>query len=100
MYADRDFYCQAVRIRGQNSLRDYMRARNLDSWRLLIESYMGNAKTFDPETLDFFTRFTAQAIASMVIQWAEEGMVIPPEKMALMDCVATRGIYGMIDDAN
>lgn len=100
MYVDRDFYCQAVRIRGQNSLRDYMRARNLDSWRLLIESYMGDAKTFDPETLDFFTRFTAQAIASMVIQWAEEGMVIPPEKMALMDCVATRGIYGMIDDAN
>lgn len=50
--------------------------------------------------LIFFERFTAQAIANMVIEWAENGMKVPPEKMALMDCVATRGIYGMIDSVN
>ena len=49
---------------------------------------------------EFFERFTAQAIANMVIEWAEDGMKVPPEKMALMDCVATRGIYGMIDSVN
>lgn len=100
MYEELDFYCQAVQYRGQNSLRDYMRQRNLDSWKLLIDGYLGEDKTFDAETLDFFERFTAQAIANMVIEWAESGMKIPPEKMALMDCVATRGIYGMIDAAN
>lgn len=100
MYAERDFYCQAVRHAGQNNLCDYMQERNLDSWKMLIQGYMGTEKTFDPETLDFFERFTSQAIANMVIQWARDGMPIPPEKMALMDCVATRGIYGMIDAAN
>lgn len=100
MYEESEFYCQAVQYRGQNSLRDYMRQRNLDSWKLLIDGYLGEDKTFDAEALDFFERFTAQAIANMVIEWAESGMKIPPEKMALMDCVATRGIYGMIDAAN
>ncbi len=100
MYEESNFYCQAVQYRGQNSLRDYMRQRNLDSWKLLIDGYMGDDKTCDAETLDFFERFTAQAIANMVIEWAENGMKVPPEKMALMDCVATRGIYGMIDSVN
>ena len=100
MYQESNFYCQAAQYRGQNSLRDYMRQRNLDSWKLLIDGYMGDEKTFDAEALDFYERFTSQAIANMVIEWAEKGMPIPPEKMALMDCVATRGIYGMIDAAN
>lgn len=100
MYADKDFYCQAVRNSGQNCLKDYMRERNYDSWKMLIASYMGTDKTCDKETLEFFERFTSQAIANMVIEWAEGGMEIPPEKMALMDCVATRGIYGMIDAEN
>lgn len=65
-----------------------------------IDGYMGDDKTCDAETLDFFERFTVQAIANMVIEWAEDGMKVPPEKMALMDCVATRGIYEMIDSVN
>lgn len=99
MYENRSFYSQAVRNTGQNNLRDYMQQRNLDSWKLLIESYMGDSKKFDPETLNFIERYTAQGIANMVIAWAEQGMPIPPDKMSLMDLVATRGIYGVIDAA-
>lgn len=100
MYAERSFYTQAVRRRGQNSLRDYMRQRNLDSWKMLIAKYMGDNKTFDPDVLDFIERYTSQAVGNMIIKWAEDGMPIPPEKMAYMDKVATRGIYGLIDAAN
>ncbi len=100
MYADRSFYTQAVRRRGQNSLRDYMRKRNLDSWKMLIAKYMGDSLTFDPDALDFIERYTSQAVGNMIIKWAEDGMPLPPEKMAYMDKVATRGIYGLIDEAN
>ncbi len=100
MYENRNFYTQAVRRRGQNSLRDYMRQRNLDSWKMLIAKYMGENKTFDPDMLDFIERYTSQAVGNMIIRWAEDGMPIPPQKMAYMDKVATRGIYGLIDEAN
>lgn len=100
MYAEREFYCQAMAIRGQNCLRDYMQERNLASWKMLIERYMGTEKTFDAETLDFYERFVSRAIVDAIIEWARDGMKVPPEKMALMDFVATRGIYGMIDAAN
>ncbi len=100
MYHNRNFYCQAVRYGGQNNLQDYMRKRNLDSWKLLIRGYMGEDKKFDPDLLEFYERFTSDAVANMVIEWARRGMRTPPEKMALMDCVATRGIYGLIDAAN
>ncbi len=100
MYADRSFYTQAVQRRGQNSLRDYMRKRNLDSWKMLIAKYMGDNLRFDPDALDFIERYTSQAVGNMIIKWAEDGMPLPPKKMAYMDKVATRGIYGLIDEAN
>lgn len=100
MYANRNFYCQALRYTGQNNLQDYMRKRNFDSWKMLIEGYMGKAKTFDPDLLEFYERYTAEAIANTVIEWARRGMRTPPERMAHMDYVATRGIYGLIDSAN
>ena len=100
MYQEKEFYCQALNITGQNCLRDYMQERNLASWKLLIKGYMGTDKTFDPETLDFYENVVSRAIVDMVVEWARNEMVVAPEKMALMDCVATRGIYGMIDAEN
>ena len=100
MYQDKVFYCQAVRMTGQNCLQDYMQERNLDSWRLLIGRYMADGKSYDAGKLDFIVRYTSQAIGNMVINWAKDGMQIPPEDMAVMDDVATRGIYGLIDTAN
>lgn len=100
MYAKRDFYCQAMRMRGQNCLRDYMRERNLASWKLLIDRYMGDTHPLDEETLDFYEQFVSRAIVDMVVEWARQGMKMPPERMALMDVVTTRGIYGIIDAAN
>jgi len=100
MYEYKVFYCQAARIEGQNCLQDYMRERNLDSWRLLIGRYMGEEKHYNGAELEFILRYTSQAIANMVVSWAQDGMPIAPERMALMDNVAIHGIYGLIDAAN
>ncbi len=77
-----------------------MRKRNFDSWKLLIDGYLGEDKTFDADLLEFYERYTAEAVANTIIEWAKRGMKAPPERMAYMDHVATRGIYGLIDAAN
>lgn len=94
MYDDKDFYCQAARLEGQNCLKDYMLEKNLESWQLLIGKYLEeNKMTCDAVTLDFLTRFTSQAVGNMVVKWAQDGMTTPVELMAKVDDVATRGIY-------
>ena len=101
MFADRDFYCQAVKLDVQNSLQDFMRQRNRDSWELLLSRYLeGTHQKYDKETLEFLTTFIAQAISNMTIDWAKEGMTIPVDRMCKMNEVATMGVYGIINRAN
>ncbi len=101
MFADRDFYCQAVKLDVQNSLQDFMRQRNRDSWELLLSRYLeGTHQKYDKETLEFLTTFIAQAISNMTIDWAKEGMTIPVDRMCKMNEVATMGVYGIINKAN
>lgn len=98
MYDNRDFYCQAVRLECQNSLKAYMLERNLDSWRLLIGKYIAENKlNYDEKLLDFMVRYTSQAVANMTIEWARDGMNTAVDIMAMMDDVATMGIYGVLN---
>ncbi|NLH01423.1 MAG: TetR family transcriptional regulator [Clostridiales bacterium] len=100
MYKSRKFYCQAVRIEGQNNLRDYMQKRNRDCWELLIRKYINaNLSTglYSEEYLNFLIKYTSQAVCNMTIAWAMDGMTIPVDIMAKMDDVATKGIYGVVD---
>ena len=100
MYKSRRFYCQAVRIEGQNNLKDYMQKRNHDCWDLLICKYINATSSTDfhsDEHLTFLIKYTSQAVCNMTIAWALDGMVIPVDVMAKMDDVATKGIYGVVD---
>lgn len=100
MYDEKDFYCKAIRYDGQNCLRDYLLRKNLESWQLLIRRYMEDTgKKCDPETLDFFLRYTSQAIGNMIIRWALDGMKTPVALMARMDDLATEGIYNSLGQA-
>jgi len=101
MYDSKEFYCQAVRVDGQNNLRDYMQVKNLESWNLLIGKYLSDThQTYNSTTLNFMTKFTSQAVCNMIIEWTIDGMRIPVELMAKMDDVATKGIYGIIDSVD
>lgn len=61
--------------------------------KLIASGTRTSARKHDPE------QFVSRAIVDMVVEWARLGMKTPPERIALMDVVATRGIYGIIDDA-
>ena len=100
MYKSRKFYCQAVRIEGQNNLKDYMQKRNCDCWDILIRKYVSASSSEDfhsDEYLCFLIKYTSQAVCNMTIAWAMDGMVMPVDVMAKMDDVATKGIYGVVD---
>ena len=101
MFADKDFYSQAVRLDVQNGLREYMLQKNQESWDLLIEKYLKETNQhYDPDTLRFLTQFVSQAIGNMIIDWASKGMQVPVELMCKMNEVATMGIYGLINSEN
>lgn len=100
MFKSRKFYCQAVRIEGQNNLKEYMQKRNSDCWDILIRKYVAATSSEDfhsDEYLTFLIKYTSQAVCNMTIAWAMDGMVIPVDVMAKMDDVATKGIYGVVD---
>ena len=98
LYEDKTFYCSAFSMNGQNCLKDYVKGRNLECWRLLIEKYMKEyGKSCDRELLRYMLEFTSQSICSYVISWAENGMETSVEIMEKMDDFATKGIYGMLE---
>lgn len=101
MYADKEFYTQAVRMDVQNNLREYMLQRNQESWELLIKKYLKETnQQYDPDILKFLIQFVSQAIGNMIIDWADKEMKIPVELMCKMNEVATMGIYGIINTEN
>ncbi len=99
MYSNKNFYCQAIRLEGQNNLKSYMMQKNLESWQLLVEQYLEESnieKNYDDSYFSFLIKYTSQAICNMTIEWTLDGMKVPVEMMAKMNDVATHGIYGVI----
>ncbi len=100
MADNKDFYCQAIRLEGQNNLQTFMRKKNWESWELLINQYLKDlmyGQNIKDDYLRFLTKYTSQAISNMTIDWILDGMKVPVEMMAKMNGVATHGIYGVIE---
>jgi len=101
MYKSKAFYCQAFKIEGQNNLREYMEKRNYDCWKILMNKYIEathGTSVHSEQYLNFFIKYTAQAVSNMIVGWAIEGMKIPVAEMQEMDQIATKGIYGVVDN--
>lgn len=101
MFENKDFYCQAVRLDGQNNLQDFMRQKNWECWELLIKQYLEEFKivqNYDDSYITFLNKYTSRAISNMTIEWILDGMKIPVEMMSTMNDVATHGIYGVISN--
>lgn len=101
MYNSKSFYCQALKIEGQNNLREYMEKRNYDCWKILMNKYIAATHgdfVHTDQYLNFFIKYTAQAVSNMIVGWAIEGMKIPVKEMEGMDQIATKGIYGVVDN--
>ena len=90
MYRDRDFYSQALRLEGPNSLGDYMRTEIEENWRLMTERYM--ALCYPGQIgidMSFFAGFMANGAWAMLKKWVDNGMQEPPPALAgLIDTIA------------
>lgn len=90
MYRDRDFYIQALRLEGPNSLGDYMRTEIEENWRLMTERYM--AICYPGQSginMEFFAEFMANGAWAMLKKWVDGGMRESPPALAdLIDTIA------------
>lgn len=76
-YSDREFYCNALRMTGQNSFRDYFRTQI----HPVIREFIGNLLDSEDDT-EFLATFIADGTVSALIRWLNESDPEPPAEMA------------------
>lgn len=99
LYSHKQFYTQAIRIEGQNSLEDYILSEAKENWNLLINARL-NASEVNRDNLDEDRQSMLRAALDyycyghfiITVNWIKRGMDIEPDQLAeLMDTVALRG---------
>lgn len=96
MYDSREFYCQAMRMDCQNGLADYVRSRGAKCWDALMRGYSGPALSMTEEAMQWLSRYTAQSVFGLLIDWAREGMAVPVPIMSTMAEATARGVFNAI----
>lgn len=85
LYQQKDFFCQAIKLTGQNSLSDTIMEEALENIRLIKERHLQEIGS-DHSTQNDFVTFVNEHIAmfnsTAVVQWLLDGMPRPPEVMA------------------
>ena len=104
LYADRDFFIQAVQMEGQNNLRDYILAETHANWVCLrdriLELRGTNYASLDEtirEEMDHLLKYFCCGHYFTTLQWIQDGMPLPPERMAvILDTSASKGIFAAL----
>lgn len=106
LYRDRDFFIQAVRLEGQNNLRDFMLAETRTNWTCLRD-HMLELQGTDYAALDETIRDEMAHLLNYfcyghfftTLQWIEDGMPLPPERLAvILDISAGKGIFAALSE--
>lgn len=87
LYENKNFYCNALKIRGQNSFSDYFVE--------LLETYMliNFGSQFEKhEHKEFFSVYFADATRLAITKWLIEDKDIPPKQFVSFIKVAIEGI--------
>lgn len=97
MYENREFYMQALRLPGQNTLSDYIRREIEGNWALMAERYIAICGPGVPAGyVGFYTSFMASGAHAMLIKWVEGGMKEKPEEMArLLNGIQDAGLRSL-----
>lgn len=74
-YAEREFYCNALRVEGQNSFKEYF----FETQRPLIASYVQHVFARNVKK-DFYVAFFCDGFLSAIARWLQEGSGILPEE--------------------
>lgn len=91
MYGSREFYCQAMRMDCQNGLAGYVRSRGAECWDALMRGY--SAAALSADGMEWLSRYTAQSVFGLLIDWAREGMAVPVPIMAVTAEATARGVF-------
>ena len=85
LYQQKDFFCQAIKLSGQNSLSDTIMEEARENVRLIKERHLQEIGLNHSDQNDFVA-FVNEHIAifnsTAVVQWLLDGMPRPPEVMA------------------
>ncbi len=85
LYENRDFYCKALKIRGQNSFQDHFR----EMLNPLIEHKLRSEVLTGQEVQEFQINFFADAIVCAIERWLLNKNCVPPDQFLslLKSCV-------------
>jgi len=93
-YDNRKFYCNALKVKGQNSFSDYFN----DVLHSFILSQYQEIFENDEET-DFWATFFADAIRVSITRWLLEGSpILPNEFVGLLKKAFTGAAYKLIKE--
>lgn len=85
LYQQKDFFCQAIKLTGQNSLSETIQDEARENIRLIKEQHLQEERSAGPENNDFVS-FLNEHVAAFnaitVVQWLKDGMPRPPDVMA------------------
>lgn len=104
LYSHKQFYIQAIKIEGQNSLEDFILSEAKENWELLIDARL-NASGVRGDKMDEDHKSMLRAALDyycyghfiITVNWIKRGMEIEPDKLAeLMDTVALQGFDKMM----
>ena len=86
-YENREFYCNALKVTGQNSFSEYFH----EVMHPIILSYINDIYKDDPNQI-FYANFFADAIRISITKWLLEGTKVPPHDYVKLMKKAVMGL--------
>ena len=106
LYANKDFFMQAIQMEGQNNLRDYILTETQTNWVCLRDrilelrgtDYASLDETIREE-MDHLLKSFCYGHYFTTLQWIQDGMPLPPERLAvILDTSASKGIFSALSE--
>ena len=85
LYQQKEFFCQAIKLNGQNSLSETILEEARENIRLIKERHiweLGTDHSDQGDFLAFINEHIAMFNSTAVVQWIRDGMPRSPEVMA------------------
>lgn len=93
-YDNRVFYCNALKVTGQNSFSEYFN----EVMHPIIHSHLEGIFK-DEQNHDFYATFFTDAIRVSITRWLLEGAkILPGEFAELLKTASTRAVYILTED--
>lgn len=106
IYQDKDFYTQAIQLKGQNNLCDYILQENISNWDCMFEQILKRqdiqieslSDTVHQE-LSYTLKYFCYGHYFAAMQWVRRGMPLAPDLFAtLLDDAGRKGLFQVMEE--